>query len=85
MTQDEFNQYKNLKKKFDELCWNYIEQRQTFDDPNYNIENDKNEWNFVDDYDVYDDEVHFLVDTNGYKYEGQRYIIRIKVEDILNN
>ena len=85
MTQEEFKQYQKLEKKFYGLCREYIEKRQTFDKDDYIIETDGNEWNFVDDYELWDDTVEFIVDTSGYKYEGKRYVITVPVSDILND
>lgn len=81
MTLGEFKQFKELKSQVYELCQKYIEKRETFDNPDTINEN---EWNFIDDYDIMDDTVVFLVDTSGYKYEGQRYTIFVPIEDILN-
>lgn len=84
MTQEEYNIFKELRDKFNDACNEYIHNRETFDEDDYDVETDENEWNFIETFDVLDDTVFFVVNTAGYKYEGERYTIDIPVKYILN-
>lgn len=85
MTQEEYNIFKELRDKFNNACNEYIHNRETFDEDDYDVETDKNKWNFIETFDIWDDIVYFVVNTNGYKYEGERYTIKVPIKEIIND